>query len=93
MMPLTGWDEVPHNQLGRLVDTWLTLRASITACLPAMCCPMLISLSPLALAAACSHTTRGLDMLEEALRHTPTLTELYSARSTLLRHAGDLEGT
>lgn len=37
-------------------------------------------------------TVKGLETLQEALTHTPTLVELHSARAKLLRHAGDVEG-
>ena len=35
---------------------------------------------------------KGLGLVAEALQHTPTLVELYTTRSKLLRHAGDVEG-
>mmetsp|Transcript_2029 Transcript_2029/g.3159 ORF Transcript_2029/g.3159 Transcript_2029/m.3159 type:complete len:899 (+) Transcript_2029:210-2906(+) len=37
-------------------------------------------------------STKSLALLDEALKHTPTLVELHTERSKLLRHAGDLEG-
>lgn len=38
------------------------------------------------------YTTKGLELLEEALQQAPTLIELFTTRAKLLKHAGDLEG-